>query len=157
MGRGSLAGWLRTVLSQRHIDRCRSQSRNVSLDEQLESGVSFAAAGPSRTPPPDERIAASLQQTFAELSGEERFLLASYFLDRQTLAAIGRQLCMHESTVSRKMDKLTASLRKRIRNRLLSTGMKERTCAEVLADLDVRDLQIDVAANLRQEKKFETF
>ncbi len=43
MGRGSLEGWLRAVLSRRYIDRYRARSREVSLDEQLEAGVGFAA------------------------------------------------------------------------------------------------------------------
>jgi RNA polymerase sigma-70 factor (ECF subfamily) len=157
MGRGSLGGWLRTVLAQRHVDRCRSQAKNVSLDEQLESGVSFAAAAETSVALPDEGVEEVVVQTLAELNGEERFLLAAYYLDHQTFAAIGRQLSVHESTVSRKMEKLTATVRKRIRKRLLSSGMDARQCKEILEDMDVRDLNIDVAANLRQEKKIETF
>src|SRR5215471_1325307 len=44
MGRGSLEGWLRTVLAQEYVNRYRSQKRLVSLDEQGEQGVQFAAA-----------------------------------------------------------------------------------------------------------------
>jgi RNA polymerase sigma-70 factor, ECF subfamily len=157
MGRGSLGGWLRTVLAQRHVDRCRSHAKDVNLDEQLESGISFAATVETSAALPDERVDEVTALTLAELNSEERFLLAAYYLDRQTLAAIGRQLGVHESTVSRKMEKLTATVRKRIRKRLLSSGMDARRCEETLEDMDVRDLNIDVAANLRQEKKIETF
>lgn len=157
MGRGSLGGWLRMVLAQRYVDRCRSHAKDVSLDEQQESGVSFAAVAETSAALPDERVNEIVAQTLAELNREERFLLAAYYLDQQTLAAIGRQLGVHESTVSRKMEKLTATVRKRIRKRLLSSGMDARRCEETLEDMDVRDLNIDVVANLRQEKKIETF
>jgi RNA polymerase sigma-70 factor (ECF subfamily) len=45
-GRGSLEGWLRTVMAQEFINRYRKQKRTVSLEEQTEEGVQFAAAVP---------------------------------------------------------------------------------------------------------------
>src|SRR5277367_2352709 len=42
-GRGSLEGWLRTVMAQEHVNRYRKQRRLVSLDEENEEGVQFAA------------------------------------------------------------------------------------------------------------------
>ena len=45
-GRGSLEGWLRTVMAQEFINRYRKQKRTVSLEEQTETGVQFAAAVP---------------------------------------------------------------------------------------------------------------
>src|SRR6267378_1262039 len=48
-GRGSLEGWLRTVMAQEFINRYRKQKRTVSLEEQTEEGVQFvAAAEPAR-------------------------------------------------------------------------------------------------------------
>jgi RNA polymerase sigma-70 factor (ECF subfamily) len=157
MGRGSLKGWLRTVLAQQHVNRCRSQAKVVSLEEQVEAGVSFAAAPEAVTESSDAEIAEYLTQSLAELDNEERFLLASYFLDQRTLADIGRQLRVHESTVSRKLEKLTNTLRKRIRKHMQATGMDRRRCDEIMQDLDVRDLNVDVAANLRQERPADTF
>ena len=52
--------------------------------------------------------------------------------------SIGRQMGMHESTVSRKMDKLTGTIRKRIRSRLRAGGMHQRRCSEVMEELDVQ-------------------
>jgi RNA polymerase sigma-70 factor (ECF subfamily) len=157
MGRGSLGGWLRTVLAQRHVDRCRSRARDVSLDEELESGIAFAA---KEEPPPavrDNQVEEAIGQTLAELSSEERFLLASYFLDRRRLAEIGRQLGTAESTICRRLKKVTLMVRKRIRKRLISSGLDVRRCDEILEELDVRDLQVDVERILRQEKKIQTF
>src|SRR5208282_2694950 len=45
-GRGSLEGWLRTVMAQEFINRYRKQKRTVSLEEQTQDGVQFAASEP---------------------------------------------------------------------------------------------------------------
>jgi RNA polymerase sigma-70 factor (ECF subfamily) len=157
MGRGSLEGWLRTVLARQHIDRCRTRAKDVSLDEQIEHGASFVQRPEPATSAADDRLSAAIAQTLAGLANEERFLLASYYLDRRTLADIARQIGVHESTVSRKLDRLAATLRKRIRKRLQSAGVHSRRCDELLTELDVRNLDVDVAASLKQERTVETF
>jgi RNA polymerase sigma-70 factor, ECF subfamily len=151
MGRGSLEGWLRTVLSQQYIDRYRAQVKDVSLEELVEDGVSFAARPGAMETVPDERVGAAIAQTLAQLSADERFLLASYYLDQRTLADIGRQLNVHESTISRRLERLMTDLRERVRKRLRAAGINPRRCDELLQDLDVRDLNVDVRANLWQE------
>jgi len=156
MGRGPLEAWLRTVLAQQYVDRYRAQRRDVSLDEQLEMGASFIAR-PAAPAAPDDRVASALAQSLAECNGEERFLLASYYLDGQTLADIGRQMRAHESTISRKLARLTGDLRKRVRKRLLAAGVDDRHCDELLEGLDVRDVNLDIAASLRQENPQATF
>src|ERR1035438_338514 len=45
-GRGSLEGWLRTVMAQEFVNRYRKQKRAVSLDEQTDEGMQFAAPAP---------------------------------------------------------------------------------------------------------------
>ncbi len=157
MGRGSLEGWLRTVLARQHIDRCRTRAKEVSLDEQIEQGTSFAQRPEPPAPAADDRLSKAIAQTLAELGSEERFLLASYYLDRRTLADIARQTGVHESTVSRKVDRLTVALHKRIRKRLQSAGVDSRRCDELLRELDVRDIDVDVAASLKQERTVGTF
>ena len=82
------------------------------------------------------------------LSSDERFLLSSYFLDGLRLAEIGRVLGVHESTISRKMEKLLKDLRKRIRKALERRGMSRRQAEEAL-EADVRDLGMDVRSRLR--------
>ena len=123
----------------------------VGLGKTIEAGVSFAARPVADQAVPDARVAAAVAQTLAELSAEERFLLTAYYLDQRTLAEIGRQLRVHESTISRKLERLMIELRKRIRKRWRAAGLSLRRCDELLQELDVRDLNIDVAANLRQE------
>src|ERR1019366_2283805 len=87
-GRGSLEGWLRTVMAQEFINRYRKQKRTVSLEEQTEEGVQFAAAVPEPECASDQRLEAATDEALAELSSEDRFTLASYYLDGRTLAEI---------------------------------------------------------------------
>lgn len=161
MGRGSLEGWLRTVLAQHHIDRCRSYAKTVSLEEQVESGATFPAPAEPTTAAPDPRLAAALSQTLEELAPEDRFLLASYYLDQRTLAQLARALHVHESTMSRRLDRLTSHLHKRVVKRLRASGLTARQCDELLTDTDVRDLSpglsSDLTAKLRQESSGPAF
>ena len=153
-GRGSLAGWLRTVLAQQHVDQYRKTRRMVSLEEENERGVQFAAqvedAGSNSHSGEAGRLEQSTDEVLSQLSSEERFLLASYFLDGRTLAEIARSMRVHESTISRKLDKLTTSVRKRVRDALVRRGMS-RAQAEELLQTDVRDVAINVRESLGRE------
>jgi len=157
MGRGSLEGWLRTVLSQRFIDRCRSQAKTVSLDEQLDAGESFPAPSEAATALPDPRLTAALDQVLRELAAEDRFLLASYYLDQRTLAQLARALHVHESTMSRRLDRITTQIRKRVVKHLRASGLGQRQCDELLENTDVRDLDLDLTTKLRQDSPGAAF
>jgi RNA polymerase sigma-70 factor (ECF subfamily) len=148
-GLGSLEGWLRTVLAQSFVDRYRAQRHNVSLEEQQDQGVQFAAAAADPDRAPDPRLNRAIDAALAEISAEDRYILACYFLDGRKLADIGRTLGVHESTVSRKLDRATVNLRKRIVEELRSAGMS-RAQAEESLDADVRDLRVDVRRRLAQ-------
>jgi RNA polymerase sigma-70 factor, ECF subfamily len=155
-GRGSLEGWLRTVMAQEYVNRYRRQRRLVSMDEEVEEGVQFVAAPPQAVQAVDPRIEAATDEALAELPPEDRFILASYYLDSRTLAEIGRTLGVHESTISRKVDKLGKSLRKRILSGLGRRGMSRRQAEEALK-VDVRDLEVRVRTRLLQETAEPTF
>src|SRR3989442_12755286 len=125
-GRGSLEGWLRTVMAQEYVNRYRRQRRLVSLDEETEEGTQFAAADPDPAVAVDPRVEAATDEALAALSAEDRFVLASYYLDGRTLAEIARALGVHESTISRKLDKVAKTLRKQIMAALGRRGMSRR-------------------------------
>ncbi len=151
LGRGSLAGWLRTVLAQEYVNQYRRTRRETSLDAELEQGRQFASAQ-TQTAPADTRVDAATAAELAALSADDRFLLASYYLDRRTLADIAKLLRVHESTVSRKLERAATGLRKRIRKRLLASGMSARQADEALAEVDVRDLRVQVRETLQQDR-----
>ena len=159
-GRGSLEGWLRTVMAQEFINRYRKQKRTVSLEEQTEEGVQFRAAVPEpayasdRTS--DQPLAAATDEALAELSSEDRFTLASYYLDGRTLAEIARTLGLHESSVSRRLDRLATGLRKRILAGLRMRGMSHAQATEAL-ETDVRDIELNLRSRLTQDSGPKTF
>jgi RNA polymerase sigma-70 factor (ECF subfamily) len=155
-GRGSLEGWLRTVLAQEFVNRYRTHKRTVSLEEQEEDGKQFAAAPVEPPISADARVDQATDAALASLRAEERFVLAAYFLDGRTLSEVARTLGVHESTISRKVEKLTTTLRKKIVEQLTSRGMSRRQAEEAL-ESDVRDLRVDVRARLAQDKPGATF
>jgi len=150
-GRGSLEGWLRTVLAQEYINQYRSQRRLVSFDEQIETAAP-AESKDAAAIPADARLEPAVDAALFELSTEERYLLASWYLDGRTLAEIARILGVHESTISRRIERITATLRKRIVRGLRDHGMSARAAEEALDAADVRDLTLDVRKRLVQEK-----
>jgi RNA polymerase sigma-70 factor (ECF subfamily) len=155
-GRGSLEGWLRTVLAQEYINRYRTQKRLVSLEEQEEAGEQYAAAVPEPQAEVDPRLHAAVDSALATLTPEERFLLSSYYLDHRTLAEVGRALGIHASNVSRRLEKLASALRECIRKSLLAQGLDVRQAEELLA-IDVRDLQVNIRARLTQNSPAKPF
>lgn len=155
-GRGSLEGWLRTVLAQEYVNRYRRTKRLVSLDEESEEGIQFRAPDPDPVPPADPRLAQATDEVLALLSAEDRTVLSAYYLDGRTLAEIARMLGVHESTISRKVDKLAKSLRKQIVAALARRGMSRRQAEEAL-EVDVRDLQVDIRRSLTQESSPSSF
>lgn len=156
-GKGSLEGWLRTVVAQEYVNRYRRARRETSLEEAEEAGQQFAAAPATNDPPADQRIDDAIAAGIAELDAEERFMLASYYLDGRKLAEIARLLRVHESTISRKLERATAALRKRVRKRLIAAGMSARQAEETMQEVDVRDIQLPIEKTLRQESQGTAF
>ena len=155
-GRGSLEGWLRTVLAQEYVNRYRRTKRLVSLEEESEEGVQFRAPEPEPEASFDNRLAMATDEALAELPAEDRMVLSAYYLDGRTLAEIARMLGVHESTISRKLDKVAKLLRKQIMAGLGRQGMSRRQAEEAL-EADVRDVQVDIRRSLAQESARPAF
>jgi len=144
-GRGSLLGWLRTTLAQRHIDHHRRIHRESPLDD-----LDPTAPACTTAPVPAElaQLTHAIQRTLEALPPDDRFLLASYFLDRKTLLQIAHLLHVHEATISRKLKRLTADLRKQLLRNLQSGGLSKRAAEEALG-ADPRDLEINLRTLLQ--------
>jgi RNA polymerase sigma-70 factor (ECF subfamily) len=151
-GRGSLLGWLRTTLAQRHIDHLRRTHRETPLDN-----LDAAAPASAATPLPAEltRLKQAVARTFTALPPDDRFLLASYFIDQKTLLQIARVLQVHEATVSRKLKRLTTGMHKQLLLNLQSGGLSKRAAEEALG-ADPRDLDINLRS-LLQSSQSATF
>ena len=158
MGIGSLQGWLRTILAHTFIDRYRSEQPLVSLsaDSEGDEGEDFDLPASPVAPviPVDPRLETATDEALQSLDAEDRYLLASWFLHGRTLAELGRTLGVHESTISRRIDKLTGRVRKKILAGLVAKGMTKRQAEEAL-ETDVRDLQINVRSALNKNLQDE--
>ena len=154
-GRGSLEGWLRAVLAQEYVNRYRRQHRLVSLDEQTEAGVQFQTEEPDPAQALDARVEKATDQALASLAAEDKFILASYYLDGRTLRDIARMLDVHESTISRKLEKITSSARKSILAGLIKRGMSPKDAKQAM-EVEVSEISLDVRRRLMQEKGQQT-
>ena len=155
-GRGSLEGWLRTVLAQEYVNRYRAGRRNVSLEEREEDGHQLPAPPREESPLPDSRLGGAIDAALLALPPEDRFILAAYYLDGRKLAQVARMLGVHESTISRKLEKITSGLRKHILENLVRCGMSRRQAEEAL-EVDVRDVSLNLRSRLTQESGGRAF
>jgi RNA polymerase sigma-70 factor (ECF subfamily) len=147
------------VLAHSYVDQYRREHRFVPLDEQEEDDPRLTAPPAETACFVDPRLEKATDEALASLSPSDGFVLVSYYLDGQTLADIARTLKLHESTVCRRVEKLTAGLRKGIRDALQRRGMS-RAQAEEALQTDVRDLHVNVGARLReslQENRTRSF
>jgi RNA polymerase sigma-70 factor (ECF subfamily) len=145
-GRGSLLGWLRTTLAQRFVDHYRRTYRELAFDDQVHD-----VPVPNPVPDPEPAILAALRRAvhaaLHQQPAEERFLLASYYVDDKTLADIGQILHVHEATISRRLRRATDAVRKQLIHNLEANGMTRRAAEEALGT-DPRDL--DLKMDLRK-------
>ncbi len=139
-GRGSLRGFLRAALAQRYVDHHRRTYRETPLTSD-----ELPAASPGMTPTTDmlSRLGQALGTTLGSLAAEDRFLLSAWFLDRRTLLEISRVLGVHEATVSRRLQRLTARLHDGLLENLQASGLSRAAAEEALAT-DPRDLDVNL-------------
>jgi RNA polymerase sigma-70 factor, ECF subfamily len=148
-GRGSLMGWLRTTLAQRHVDHHRRTRREEPIETMdVAAPKADGAAIPSAAL---ERLSGAVARTLERLPPEDRYLLAAYFLDRQTLLQIARLLRVHEATISRRLKRLTSDLRKQLLHHLQAGGLSKRGAEEALG-ADPRDLEINLRELLQSSQ-----
>jgi RNA polymerase sigma-70 factor, ECF subfamily len=149
-GRGSLAGWLRTILAQQYVNQYRAGRRLVSLEEKTEDGTEFPAREPEPVLVVDSRLEAATGAALDAMPPEDRTMVASYYIDGLTLARVAKLLGVHESTISRRLEQVVRGLRRDILARLEGSGMSARQAQEAL-DVDVRDLTLDIRRHLTQD------
>jgi RNA polymerase sigma-70 factor (ECF subfamily) len=155
-GRGSLAGWLRAVVSQLAIDAHRKQSRLVQIEEPREfENLAYESERDeksifARTENPESAFAMretaraieeTLIKVLAELDAEDRLLIKLYYFDGLRLKQAGAVLGFHEATASRRLTRIHGELRKRVEKILIrekgwTPDEIERNLAEAGEKLD---------------------
>jgi RNA polymerase sigma-70 factor (ECF subfamily) len=143
-GKGSLMGWLRTTLAQRHVDHHRRTRRELPLDNLAEGHEPPAAnSKPGKLPAELLLLAKAVLEALEKIETVERFLLAAYYIDGRTLLEIAPVLHVHEATVSRKLHRLVDGIRKQIVKNLLEYGLNKQAVQEMLG-ADPRDLDLNL-------------
>ena len=136
-GRGSLAGWLRAVVSQLAVDQFRKQSKFVQIEEDREfENLANEAAGSdnhhfvAHSDNPEELftdrqtetdVSEALQTAIDGLDDEDRLILKLYYFDDLKLKDIASMFGYHEATASRKLTRVQTEIRKGVEK-----GLKER-------------------------------
>ncbi len=150
-GRGSLAGWLRAVVSQLAIDQYRKQSKYVQIEETREfenlaneasehSGNGLVSHCDNPEEILTERQTASdvtevLQTSIASLDAEDRLILKLYYFDDLKLKDIAAVFGYHEATASRKLVRVQSEIRKAVEKGLRdSHGWTETEVKRHLSD-----------------------
>ena len=158
-GRGSLAGWLRAIISQMAIDRFRKQSRIVQIEEtrEFENLAEESSNNSNNLPvvshaetPEDlyseqqtaDDVAEALRAAVASLEAEDRLILKMYYFDDLKLKDIAAVFGYHEATASRKLVRVQSEIRKSVEKELKSRhgwneGEVKRYLAETAAGLGI--------------------
>lgn len=154
-GRSRLSTWLRSIIAQRNVDRVRAAKRLRSLDDEEhplpEPGVTAPPADPDRV-----RFARLAQEALGAairaLSPPDRLRLSSYYLQRLTLAQIGRLVGEHEATVSRKLDRIRRDLRAGVEKILRETHELGELEVQACLDCAQDDTGLDLDELLRNRE-----
>jgi RNA polymerase sigma-70 factor (ECF subfamily) len=133
-GRGSLAGWLRAVVSQLAVDQFRKQSKFVQIEEDREfDNLASEAAGSddhhfaAHNDSPEKLltdkqtegdVTKALAAAIAGLEAEDRLILKLYYFDDLKLKDIAATFGYHEATASRKLTRVQAEIRKGVEKEL---------------------------------------
>jgi RNA polymerase sigma-70 factor (ECF subfamily) len=151
-GRGSLAGWLRAIVSQLAIDEYRKQSKFVQIEEtrEFENLANESSEKTdnlnivSHSDNPEQifsekqtqkDVSEALKQAIAELEAEDKLILKLYYFDDLKLKDIGATLGFHEATASRKLVRVQTEIRKSVEKILKNQrGWSEREVKRYLSE-----------------------
>lgn len=115
----------------------------LSLEERADILKTLCVCGDTVPGETDPRLNRAIQQAFCQCDPQERFLLTAYFFDQWTLKEIATALGVHESSASRRIDRLLRELHRRIDHHLQKTGMSARQIEELFR-AETWDLSVDV-------------
>lgn len=175
-GRGSLAGWLRAVVSQLAVDQFRKVSKYVQIEETREfenlAEESSNHAGNNLVVHHDQNpeelfsekqstadVSAALRTAIDSLEPEDRLILKLYYFDDLKLKDIAATFGYHEATASRKLVRIQTEVRKCVEKELKkhhgwSDGEVKKYLADAASKLGVsleKMLALLVLATLLQD------
>lgn len=125
-GRGSLAGWLRAVVSQLAIDQFRKQSKLVQIEtvnefDQVNSVKNLYSGNNSHSQNPETNLAekrtadnviSAFRIAISKLEPEDRLIIKLYYFEGLKLKDVAATFGFHEATASRKLVRIQSEIRK---------------------------------------------
>ncbi|MBL8949994.1 MAG: hypothetical protein JNK82_04400 [Myxococcaceae bacterium] len=149
-GRGDLGSWVRSIAVHEGLKRVKKARREVDPEAvaelpvpAIELGMVSGAHG--------KEFTRALQETFRELSVDQRNLLRQYFLDGLTIDALAKLHAIHRSTAARRVDAARAELVEKVKGRLkVELGMSNQTVEEVIT---LSNLDESLGGLLRKTKR----
>ena len=174
-GRGSLAGWLRAVVTQLAVDQHRKQSRLVQTEEdsdfdrlsQSDHQPDWTGRDPVVNPEEEtsrRRAASEIHQALSravqELPAEDRLLVKLYYFDGLRLKEAGAVLGVHEATASRRLTRVHGELRRKVESVLIiekgwTKSEIDAAFSELALGLDTDIERLLVADNISTKKENE--
>ncbi len=151
-GRGSLAGWLRAVVSQLAVDQYRKQSKFVQIEETREfENLAEESSNHSDNDrvvhhgqSPEELfseqqtaddVTTALREAIDSLDADDKLILKLYYFDDLKLKDIAATFSYHEATASRKLVRIQTEIRKLVEKELKkSHGWSEGEVKKCLSD-----------------------
>jgi RNA polymerase sigma-70 factor len=134
-GRGSLAGWLRAVVSQLAVDEYRKSARFVQVEETRDF-ENLAEESSNHTgndlvihhsSNPEELltnesssrdVSLALKHAIESLDAEDKLVMKLYYFDDLKLKEIAAMFGYHEATASRKLVRIQTEIRKSVEKKL---------------------------------------
>ena len=155
-GRSSLATWLRSLISQRLIDRHREHRKLDPLPDDTAASPLRARSAP--IDPDRARFVAAMRAVLtaaiAALAPRDRMRLACYYAQEMTLAQIGTLTREHEATVSRQLAKTRRAIREDVERRLREEkGFANAEIEECFTSIADDAGNLDIAEWLDGERK----
>ena len=155
-GRSSLATWLRSLISQRFIDRHRENRKLDPLPDEASASPLRARSAP--LDPDRARFVAAMRAVLtaaiAALAPRDRMRLACYYAQEMTLAQIGTLTREHEATVSRQLAKTRKAIREDVERRLRDdNGFARAEIEECFASIADDAGNLDIAEWLDGSRK----
>jgi len=152
-GRSSLATWLRSLLSQRYIDRYRETRRLEPLPEVESSAHVDPPPTPERAKFVDA-MQAVLTAAMAALSPRDRLRLGCYYAQKLTLVQIGRLTGESEATVSRQLARTRREVGDDVKKRLrVDHQLSDAEIAECISSVSDDPGTLDLSLLLGDRKK----
>jgi RNA polymerase sigma factor (sigma-70 family) len=154
-GRSSLATWLRSLLSQRYVDRYRETRRLEPLPEEEHA----AHVDPSPTPERAKFVDVMqevLTAAMAALSPRDRLRLGCYYAQKLTLVQIGRLTGESEATVSRQLARTRRDVGDDVKRRLrVDHQFSDGEIAECISSVSEDPGTLDLGLLLGDRKKVD--